>query len=98
MEHENDKNVDNAILNILKNIDKLKEEKVSKPVSKHANYLNSVIEEFANPFILIGYDINGGYFQLINCNSQKEYDGLCVALDRCKEIGFGTNIDIEDYQ
>lgn len=91
------KKLDDALSEVLKEIEKSKnQKKASKNINKHSIYLNSVIGEFANPFILVGYDINGGYFQLVNCSSQKEHDSLCIALDRCKQLGFNANVDIDD--
>jgi tRNA G26 N,N-dimethylase Trm1 len=98
---KDDDKVDNdSIEQFLKSVAKHKSQKkyVNKDISRFSAEINSRLEEFASPFLLIGYDVNGGYFQLSNFKSQKDYDSLIVALDRCKSYGFKGDIDPKDLE
>lgn len=99
MSKKDNENIDNdSIDKLLRSVSKHKSKKINvdKDVKDFSSEINARLEEFASPFIFLGYDVNGGYFQLSNFKNQKDYDSLVVALDRCKTYGFKTDIDPKD--
>jgi hypothetical protein len=60
----------------------VKQTKVIKDKEQTAEKLISVITEYIGPFILIGYDLQGEPFNIINASSQLDADAIATAINK----------------
>lgn len=60
----------------------VKQTKVIKDRHATADRLVSIITEYIGPFILIGYDMQGEPFNIINAQSQMDADAIATAINK----------------
>lgn len=101
---KNDPSIQNKdiheIERLLKKMTNIYNEKKSNNSPKknlNVSTLNSLIGEYLDTYVIIGYDINDNYVQLSNLTTTGEIDKIQTAIHRLLRYGIGINTDITDY-
>lgn len=87
-EQQDDGNTPSEIEELLRKLHEVDMEELNESIDPktkknlHAEKIVSIIEEYLDPFVIFGYDINGNAVVINNAQNQKDLDSLTFNVGR----------------